>query len=148
MVDGRSARCRRSSLKGLSGLGQVCVRRGERRRAGDGNEGANCFQWILKSNPNPPPRAQAGLCTNGILMTVVKIRENDPGCMIDVKATDLCRTCLNRQYVPPGFYGSVYTYSGFNIAEVHKYYIISFYSLYYSWQEHCIDSPHSSSATL
>lgn len=49
-----------------------------------------------------------------------------PSCMIDMKATHLCRTCLNRQYVPPGFYGSVYTYHRFNIAEVHKYYIISF----------------------
>lgn len=26
---------------------------GERKRMGDGNEGANCFQWILKSNPSP-----------------------------------------------------------------------------------------------
>lgn len=25
----------------------------ERKRKGDGNEGANCFQWILKSNPSP-----------------------------------------------------------------------------------------------
>ena len=26
---------------------------GERKSMGDGNEGANCFQWILKSNPGP-----------------------------------------------------------------------------------------------
>lgn len=26
---------------------------GKRKRVGDGNEGANCFQWILKSNPSP-----------------------------------------------------------------------------------------------
>jgi len=31
----------------------------ERKRMGDGNEGANCFQWILKSNSSPQCSAQA-----------------------------------------------------------------------------------------
>lgn len=52
--------------------------------------------------------------------------------MIDLKATDLCGTCLNRQYVSPGFYRSTYTYPRFNVAEVGKYYIILIYILYYS----------------
>lgn len=33
--------------------------RGSGRERGDGNEGANCFQWILKSNSNPQCLVQA-----------------------------------------------------------------------------------------
>lgn len=48
--------------------------------------------------------ARARQRANGILMTMAKIRENDPSCMIDMKATDLCRTCLNRQYISLVFF--------------------------------------------
>lgn len=42
-------------LRGQTGsTGCVSWREGgEQQRTGDGNEGANCFQWILKSNPSP-----------------------------------------------------------------------------------------------
>lgn len=89
--------------------------RGKWKRKGDGNEGANCFQWILKSNSIPQ-------CT-GLVVRKWNIDDHSenkgkwPRCMIDLKATDLCRTCLNRQHISPVFYGSVYTYHRFNIAE-------------------------------
>lgn len=103
---------------------------GERNNMGDGNERANCFQWILKSNPSPQCM---GLATRE--WNIDDFGENEgkwPCNMIDLKATDLRRTRLNRQYISPGFYGSVYTYRRFNIAEVHKYCIISICSLDYS----------------
>lgn len=33
----------------------ACVPEGEQKRKGNNNEGANCFQWILKSKPSGPP---------------------------------------------------------------------------------------------
>lgn len=106
---------------------QAVNAKGMWKRMGDGNEGANCFQWILKSNSIPQ-------CTGPLAhkWNIDDQSENKgkwPRCMIDLKATDLCRTCLNRQHISPGFYGSVCTYRRFNIAEMCKYYVISICSL-------------------
>lgn len=104
--------------------------KGKWKRMGDGNEGANCFQWILKSNSLPQ-------CM-GLVVRKWNIDDQSenkgkwPRCMIDLKATDLYRTCLNRQHILPGVYGSVYAYHRFYIAEMCKYYIISICILYYS----------------
>lgn len=118
---------------------------GERERKGDGNEGANCFQWILKSNLSPQCMDLAARKWN-----IDDYGENKGKWLrytIDLKATDLCRTCLNRQYVSPGLYGSVYTYHKFNTAEVHRYYIILICSLCYSQKQCYIDNPYRSTAT-
>lgn len=75
--------------------------RGKWKRKGDGNEGANCFQWILKSNSIPQ-------CM-GLVVRKWNIDDRSenkgkwPRCMIDLKATDLCRTCLYRQHISPVF---------------------------------------------
>lgn len=37
---------------------RACVPKGEQKRTGDANEGANCFQWILKWKPSGPPGGQ------------------------------------------------------------------------------------------
>lgn len=130
-----SVRQQCSLLKGPSGQTEEqanagCAYWGELKRMEDGNEGANCFQWILKSNSSPRCMDLAARKWN-----IDDYGENKGKWlryMIDLKATDLCRTCLNRQYVSPGFYRSVYTCPRFNIAEVGKYHIILIYILYYS----------------
>lgn len=64
-------------------------------------------------NRTPAPSAWARAACKWNIDDYGENKGKWPRYMIDLKATDLCRTCLNRQYISPGFYGSVYTYCSF-----------------------------------
>lgn len=109
---------------------QAVNAKGKWKRMGDGNEGANCFQWILKSTSIP--QCMVPLAHKWNIDDQSENNGKWPRCMIDLKAADLCRTCLNRQHISPASYGSVCACCRFNTAERCKYYDISICSLYYS----------------
>lgn len=60
---------------------------GERKRMGDGNEGANCFQWILKSNLSPQCMGQAARKWN--IDDYGENKENDPA-LWSIRKPQIC----------------------------------------------------------